>query len=391
MRVALIGTRAQDFDYLDYCEHHGIEVQLVDPVVLRAEPQRSHGMLERYAPDDVVGFADPDQPLVDGLKQQLGLRHRPPDAVALAGDKLRFKRCLQEHGCGQYVIDFLVVDGAEPAAGASAAEALGYPLVLKPSRGFYSSGVVRVDGPEELAAALRQVKRVIRMLSSRTGPQVILAERYIDGDELAIDGFITDEAEPLVLYHKRPRLEGPTFHESCYLAEPFTAARYPRLHEVVVQVLAATGLRHSPFHAELRVDDAGRIYVLEVAPRVSGGGPTGRHLLELSLGLDAYALLHAVDQRRLDAEMLRARHERWAVEYDFCVDRSGRLTGIGELEHTLQALPHSRVLRYKDDGDYVLGPPLNLETILTLFCAADDGDHAQRLYDRLRLLRPEVV
>src|SRR4029077_16002670 len=76
--------------------------------------------------------------------------------------------------------------GREEALATVAAE-LTFPLVLKPSNGFYSAGVVKVDGPEGFDRALRQTRRVCGML----GGSIVLAEEYLDGEEYAVDGVVS--------------------------------------------------------------------------------------------------------------------------------------------------------------------------------------------------------
>lgn len=94
-------------------------------------------------------------------------------ASALAMDKIRSKRLFREAGIA--TPEFSIIEQRSDAAGA--AEAFGYPLILKPSNQGSSVGMSKVFKASELGAA-------VDLALSFAGPA--LAERCIVGDEMTV-------------------------------------------------------------------------------------------------------------------------------------------------------------------------------------------------------------
>jgi acetyl/propionyl-CoA carboxylase alpha subunit len=81
----------------------------------------------------------------------------PPEAIEAMGDKLGARRRMRAAGVP-------VVPGSEEleGSGTEAADAVGYPLLVKASAGGGGKGMVRVDGAEDLPTALEETRRVAR-------------------------------------------------------------------------------------------------------------------------------------------------------------------------------------------------------------------------------------
>jgi hypothetical protein len=100
----------------------------------------------------------------------------------------------------------------------------------------------------------------------------MLAEGYISGREVALEGLLNDGAlRVLAIFDKPDPLEGPYFEETIYV----TPSRLPESQQRAVKKCAidsvrALGLSHGPVHAEFRINEDG-VWPLEVAPRPIGG------------------------------------------------------------------------------------------------------------------------
>jgi D-alanine-D-alanine ligase len=96
---------------------------------------------------------------------------------ALCMDKVRFKQLMTEAGVPQ--VDYRGVDeldfAADPAEVARSVAELGYPLFVKPARLGSSVGIVRVQGPADLEAALR---------TAFIHDSLAIAEALADGREI---------------------------------------------------------------------------------------------------------------------------------------------------------------------------------------------------------------
>ncbi len=237
--------------------------------------------------------------------RNLGLPHNPPGAAAAAGDKLRFRRAMSFAGLPHPPFSPLRA-GDDPGP---AAAAIGYPVVIKPLHLSASRGVMRADGPAELAA---RAHRLVRLLSDADvagrEPEAAaryLVERYVPGDEVAFEGLLRGgRLEELAIFDKPEPLEGPFFAETIYVTPSRRAPdETSAIRGAVSAACAAIGLREGPVHAEIRLSHAGPM-VLELASR-SIGGLCGRTLrYGAGISVEQAVLVHAVgrDPRALMRE-----------------------------------------------------------------------------------------
>ena len=162
---------------------------------------------------------------------------------------------------------FLVLEAGRPGR---AARSVGVPAVVKPVGLAGSVGVIRVDDPGELDATVEHVRKVA--VARGADPEdPVLVERYIPGEEVAVEAMVTDgHCDMLAVFDKPDPLEGPYFAETHYV----TPSRHPQqvieeIEAVTARAARALGIVRGPVHAELRVGD--RIMLLEVASRPIGG------------------------------------------------------------------------------------------------------------------------
>jgi biotin carboxylase len=154
---------------------------------------------------------------------------------------------------------------------------LEFPVVLKPLGLSGSRGVIRANDAREFAAARARIAALLarpQIRAARTGLEdQILVEEYIDGREFAVEGVLTGgHLQTLAIFDKPDPLDGPFFEETIYVTpsrEP--AAIQAGLAEHVARAAQALALYQGPIHAECRITQAGKIYVLEVAARPIGG------------------------------------------------------------------------------------------------------------------------
>ncbi|HMK63937.1 MAG TPA: ATP-grasp domain-containing protein, partial [Acidimicrobiales bacterium] len=135
----------------------------------------------------------------------------------------------------------------------------------------------------------------------------LLAERFVPGPELAVEGLLDHgRLELLALFDKPDPLDGPAFEETIYVTPSRLSDGEQRAALAAVQAATrALGLGQGPVHAEVRLS-GGRAFVIELAARTIGGlcgralaFGTGHSLEELVL---AQALGVALEDRRRDAQ-----------------------------------------------------------------------------------------
>ena len=220
---------------------------------------------------------------------RLGLPHNPATAVLAAADKTRQRQLWAAAGVPQPRFEIIPADASGDAI-RQAAAAAGFPCVIKAVSLSASQGVLRADDDGQAVQAAKRIRQILSTARQDTaGP--LLAEQYLPGPELSIDGLLGDDAlTPLAIFDKPATPEGPTFEETLLV----TPSRLPS-HVVADAVrtagraASALGLRSGPVHAELRITGTGAA-MLELAARSIGGlcsralrFPGGQSLEELIL------------------------------------------------------------------------------------------------------------
>ena len=106
---------------------------------------------------------------------------------------------------------------------------------------------------------------------------MILVEDYLDGVEVAVEGLVVrGEAHILAIFDKPDPLEGPFFEETIYVTPSrLSDETQNRIREETTRAARAIRLREGPLHAELRINTAGEIRVIDVASRAIGGKCSG--------------------------------------------------------------------------------------------------------------------
>ena len=221
--------------------------------------------LHRRSPlDAVLAVDDQGVAIASATAARLGLRHNPPDAVAAARDKTIMRARLGAASLRQPKYRVVPPGGDVVVAAAQ----IGYPCVVKPVSRSASQGVIRVNDATEADAAGARIRAMIANC-----PEPLLVERFVPGDEVALEGLLTEgRLDVLAVFDKPDPLDGPFFEETIYV----TPSRQPpailtEIETIAAQAAAALGLHEGPVHVELRIGAGGEVTILELAARSIGG------------------------------------------------------------------------------------------------------------------------
>ncbi len=243
------------------------------------------------AVDAVLSVDDAATELAALGARELGFAHNSPNAAVAARDKLVMRQMLSAAGvkCPWFAVYPASIDPREIA------ETIAYPCVVKPLRLSGSRGVIRADDPDELVVAFARTAAIARDEAGEAGEAQVLIEEYLPGDEVALEGLVTDgELHVLALFDKPDPLVGPYFEETIYVTpsrlEPAVQAAIAR---ETTDAAAALGLRHGPIHAELRVNERGA-WLVEVAGRSIGGLCSTILSFGSGMSLEEIILRHAI-------------------------------------------------------------------------------------------------
>ncbi len=249
----------------------------------------------------VLGTDDATTELAARVAQAIGLPHNDPAAARISRRKDLARERLRAAGVpapNSRRID--ITQALEPQAAA-----VSYPCVIKPLALSASRGVIRADNPAEFVRACLRSAALVHEAELEDERTTLLAEDFIPGVEVAVEGLLTHGAlQLLAIFDKPDPLDGPFFEETYYITPSrLTPEVQENIQHCVQAACAAYGLREGPIHAECRVN-AGGAWILEVASRTIGGlcgrllrFGTGYSLEEIVI---AHALGRAVDTQASD-------------------------------------------------------------------------------------------
>lgn len=277
----------------------------------------------------------------------LGLPGGDPDAVMRCRDKQRTREALAAAGVPQPQS----VPVRTLADALAAADRIGYPVVLKPRALAASLGVVRVDGPEELAARFAFARDTT--VPGAWQYDVVLVEEYLTGPEISVDSAVhAGRVTPLFVAGKEVGYP-PFFEEVGHVvdaADPLLTD--PDVLAVVAATHAALGYADGFTHTELKLTPAGP-KVIEVNARL--GGDLIPYLGLRATGIDPGLAAAAVACGR-PPEVAPDRKRVGAVRF-FYADRDD--TTIESVGFDPAALPPEvdRAEALAGPGDVVSPPP----------------------------------
>ncbi len=226
--------------------------------------------------DGVLSFSESAVITVATVADALGLPGIGVEAARTSRNKLLMRRAHELGGVPRPRFRLVPTVGAALRA----AEAFGYPVILKPTLGAASNFVFRADGPDEVRLRFRQVVDGMRQMSWFTmeadgtdpGPVGVLMESFLDGPEYLTESLAWDGEVYLGSIVDRVTVEGTTFDDDVHHAPTsLDAEQVAAVHAVIAAAARAQGIRRSVMHAEVRYH-RGRPHLLEVAVRPGGGG-----------------------------------------------------------------------------------------------------------------------
>lgn len=225
------------------------------------------GFHKSYPLAAIVGVDENTVLIAAKASAEIGLAHNPVAAVQAAADKFLFRKQISDSGLDSPAFELLAEDQQS---------LIDFPIVLKPRILSAGRGVMRVDSEQQLQTAVPRIRAILDSpkLKRQAGSaaESLLAESYIPGEEVAVEGLVEEgRFHLLAIYDKPDPLSGPTFAETIYV----TPSRHPRhiqqdIENTVQKAVRAIGLLSGPVHAELRFNESG-VFMIELANRSIGG------------------------------------------------------------------------------------------------------------------------
>lgn len=191
-----------------------------------------------------------------------------PAQVKRLKDKVEFRKTLKEI-YPDYVfrgVDFDELDKIDPSG-------LSKPFVVKPSVGFFSLGVHKVNSDEQWTETVRKIKDEVRDIRKMYPEQVLdvskfIIEECIEGEEFAVDAYYDKDGQPVILdilghlFASENDVSDRVYYTSATLIKKWGK----KFGKILGELGRLAKLKNFPIHAEMRVDDQGNIAFIEVNP-----------------------------------------------------------------------------------------------------------------------------
>ncbi len=314
----------------------------------------------------------------------MGLRYNSPASVENCRSKLRQREVLSAAGLPvPEFFSFAMNDVLGDALDAVLPRVV-FPCVVKPLRLSASQGVIRANDPTEFRAAVARIRKLLESPELQVTRDAeldrLLVERYIPGEEVALEGVLENgKLRMLALFDKPDPLEGPYFEESIYVTPSrLEVETQERILDCAERAVRALGLTEGPLHAEFRISDDEKPWVLEIAPRPIGGlcarvlrfGPHRIFLEELlvRIVMNLTAGLEPLDMKR----ELRA-----AAVMMIPVPSSGVLEGVEGVEAATATPGIEEIQITARLHDFIAAWPEGSTYLGFIFAGADDPAEAE--------------
>lgn len=282
------------------------------------------------------------------LAQAHGLPGASPEAVAACRDKARTRQLLDEHAVPS--ARSMLVHSAQEAK--TAAQSIGYPVVIKPRGPGGSTGVRRADDPDHVDAFYREAAAAtLNGLEARAAAGVMV-EEYLPGPEISVECAVRSRGDVRFVAITRKRLGAePAFLETGHLVD----ATDPLLDDVdlrrvVTAAISAVGITSGVLHVEVRLTGNGP-RIVEINARL--GGDLIPRLVQLATGVSlpqAQAAIATGDQADLDPSV------RQSAAVEFCYPLvTGHIRNAQAAALSADWL--ERLVWTRHQGDYVNAGP----------------------------------
>ena len=153
------------------------------------------------------------------------------------------------------------------------------PLIVKPSDRSGSLAVNKITDWSQLASAIQEAQSI-----SFKGE--VMVEEFIEGREISVE-FISYQGKhyPLQITDK-VTTGAPHFVElEHHQPSTLSTEMYSAIYAITKRALQALGITNGASHAEYKITDDGRVYIMEIGARM-GGDFIGSDLVQLSTGYD---------------------------------------------------------------------------------------------------------
>jgi biotin carboxylase len=373
LRPVVLGVDPGRYSYV---EGDGFDSVVVEAATVPAVLAACGGLGGRIA--GVISSSEYHSGTAAAVARELGLPHADPEAIRACRDKQVQRTIL--HNAGMPGPAFAAARTAEDAA--EKANAIGYPVVVKPVAGSGSIGARLCRTESEVRAAAGFVLDTDPAELALPAQERVMVEEFLDGPEFSVE---TLDGRPVavVAKHLGP---APHFVEIGHDV-PANTEHADVLGEAAVEALTALGLIWGAAHVELRLTTGGP-RIVEVNPRLAGGMIP--RMIEEATGVDLIAEVVARAAGRQAPEH-PARNAAASIRF-LVAPSEGRLDGIDGVEAARATPGVVDVGLTRKPGELLARTNSFRDRIGYVIAAAPDVGRSSRVAEEaLRQLTPRIT
>lgn len=222
--------------------------------------------------DGITSIAsDAAVPTISYIAEKLGLISNSYADALIATNKYSMRQCFEENNVKSPI--FTIADNT------LFKKKLTYPLIVKPTDRSGSRGVIKVWSEIDLQSAILRAKK--ESFSSQA-----IVEQYVTGKEVSVET-ISWCGEHYILQITDKVTTGEPFFVELEHHQPSQLSDLERnmIECETLKALKALNVCYGASHSELKINEQGEVFVIEVGVRM-GGDFIGSDLVRLSTGYD---------------------------------------------------------------------------------------------------------
>lgn len=408
-KILIIGAGPNQMPAIEHAKQRGYKVFVTDmnPEAVGIESADGFGLASTRDPeksieyarkihethqlDGVMTMASESSYTVACIAKELNLPGLHPDKAFRATHKVQRQEAFRSYG-----VPSAQFDGADSLEdGLEKAERIGWPVVVKPADSAGSRGVRKVESPNEMADAVKE----IRGISTETS---FLIEEFMTGTEHSIEGIVIDGEVTWTAFSDRnydkKEIYLPYFLED---GDSMPSVLEPSIlhaaRQAATDAVRALEIDWGPVKGDILIAEDGP-KMIEMATRLSGDYfcyettplHNGINLLEVVMDLSV--------GQSIDVSKLQPTKEQ-GVALRYIWPNPGRVTAILGLEEA-RAMPGVHFVNYEPNweglkvGDVITPSTSMGDRVGCVMTSAETREEAIRIAEsavaKIRIITEEV-
>lgn len=227
--------------------------------------------------------------VISWVENNLGFT-KLPSQIEVFKDKIKFRELLKDVYPNYFFKGVKFEDLGEINI-----DNLHFPFIIKPSIGFFSLGVHKVDEPSEWPGVLEKINNEINNIQDFYPSEVLntnnfIIEECIEGEEFAVDCYYNANGEAVILNVMHHIFSsGKDVSDRIYnTSKEIIETNLPIIQPLVNTIGKKANLTNFPIHIEVRIDKNSVIIPIEVNPMRFGGWCTTGDVSYYAYGINSY-------------------------------------------------------------------------------------------------------